>query len=390
MSTNNGEPHEKFADSIAELFHPDMNWEDITCAIKSLLALHESTKGSPPSSSLRWHVGRCDEALWKDRPAQLENDEALRAAAAPPGSVDLKVLFLKFPGMQMPAILDEIRRLQRSDRNVSRLGQQRVLDNWAEYRDRALQQPSLVDALAMVSIWDTDNAVHQAMRNAPEDKRDTSHGGLWDTHAALYIAEVLHRWKGTAPATEQKLWQLLDDIDSQSDAIKPRDLEGYRRFYLRALDIAHGRHMLLKSDGYSLTPVEPQAPAAPLPREPLAILLDCPVCHVRHIDVGEFATKPHTTHACQACGHVWKPSKEPTVGVQFLPGYQNAPTGQALVGKRARVLVPLDPSAGCVLPGGIHPVTAFDGPYGDKNQERYTVLMGTYSLQLRREDFEVL
>ncbi len=38
---------------------------------------------------------------------------------------------------------------------------------------------------------------------------------------------------------------------------------------------------------------------------------------------GEFATKPHHTHACQSCGMVWRPAIGPTVGVQFLPGFKN-------------------------------------------------------------------
>lgn len=56
---------------------------------------------------------------------------------------------------------------------------------------------------------------------------------------------------------------------------------------------------------------------------PIPMLLWCPECGERHIDVGEFATRPHHTHACQGCGHVWRPAIEPTVGVQFLPGFKN-------------------------------------------------------------------
>jgi predicted RNA-binding Zn-ribbon protein involved in translation (DUF1610 family) len=57
--------------------------------------------------------------------------------------------------------------------------------------------------------------------------------------------------------------------------------------------------------------------------EPLACLLWCPECGKRHIDEGEFATKPHHTHACQACGMTWRPAIQPTTGVQFLPGFKN-------------------------------------------------------------------
>jgi hypothetical protein len=58
--------------------------------------------------------------------------------------------------------------------------------------------------------------------------------------------------------------------------------------------------------------------------ELLEILLFCPRCKEQHIDVGTFATKPHKDHACQHCGLVWRPCKQPSVGVQFFTGYRNA------------------------------------------------------------------
>lgn len=56
---------------------------------------------------------------------------------------------------------------------------------------------------------------------------------------------------------------------------------------------------------------------------PIPMILTCPSCSKRHIDEGEFATKPHHTHACQHCGMVWRPAIVPTVGVRFLPGFKN-------------------------------------------------------------------
>lgn len=53
------------------------------------------------------------------------------------------------------------------------------------------------------------------------------------------------------------------------------------------------------------------------------LLLTCPVCTARHVDEAEFAEKPHHTHACQTCGHVWRPAVVNTHGVRFLPGYKN-------------------------------------------------------------------
>lgn len=59
-------------------------------------------------------------------------------------------------------------------------------------------------------------------------------------------------------------------------------------------------------------------------RGPIPIRLECPSCGELHIDEGKFATKPHHTHACQHCGHVWRPAIVDTVGVRFLPGFKNA------------------------------------------------------------------
>lgn len=57
--------------------------------------------------------------------------------------------------------------------------------------------------------------------------------------------------------------------------------------------------------------------------DPTPMLLWCPECGERHIDVGEFATKEHHTHACQHCGMVWRPAIGPTFGVQWLPGFKD-------------------------------------------------------------------
>jgi len=49
------------------------------------------------------------------------------------------------------------------------------------------------------------------------------------------------------------LWGMLDDIDTASDMIKPRDLEGYKRFYEYAMKKAAERHGIAHSpDGYKL------------------------------------------------------------------------------------------------------------------------------------------
>lgn len=56
---------------------------------------------------------------------------------------------------------------------------------------------------------------------------------------------------------------------------------------------------------------------------PIPMYLTCPKCGERHIDEGEFATRPHHTHSCQSCGLTWRPAVICTVGVQFLPGFKS-------------------------------------------------------------------
>lgn len=66
------------------------------------------------------------------------------------------------------------------------------------------------------------------------------------------------------------------------------------------------------------------AQRAELSPAPIPMLLWCPECGTRHIDQGEFAEKRHHTHACQSCGHVWRPAIHDTVGVKFLPGFKDS------------------------------------------------------------------
>lgn len=75
---------------------------------------------------------------------------------------------------------------------------------------------------------------------------------------------------------------------------------------------------------------------------PIPMILTCPMCSARHIDRGEFATKPHHTHACQSCGMVWRPAIAPTVGVEFLPGFRD--TDLARIRAIASARVRLDPN----------------------------------------------
>ena len=51
----------------------------------------------------------------------------------------------------------------------------------------------------------------------------------------------------------EKLWSIIDDIDTISDAIKPSDLTGYKLFYEAVMKKQKERHKYMYSqDGYNL------------------------------------------------------------------------------------------------------------------------------------------
>lgn len=70
-----------------------------------------------------------------------------------------------------------------------------------------------------------------------------------------------------------------------------------------------------------------QGEALAIKDAPIPMRIVCPECRALHVDEGEFATKPHHTHACQACGNVWRPAIIATVGVRFLPGFKDREDG---------------------------------------------------------------
>lgn len=81
----------------------------------------------------------------------------------------------------------------------------------------------------------------------------------------------------------------------------------------------HGCH----AAGWSIIVGELQTQVDLVLDMPIPMRLQCPECHMLHIDEGELMTKPHHTHSCQSCGMTWRPAVVNTVGVRFLPGFKN-------------------------------------------------------------------
>ena len=48
--------------------------------------------------------------------------------------------------------------------------------------------------------------------------------------------------------------------------------------------------------------------------EPVPMKLYCPKCYTQHLDEGEWKTRLHKTHQCQACKHKWRDYEIATVG----------------------------------------------------------------------------
>lgn len=46
------------------------------------------------------------------------------------------------------------------------------------------------------------------------------------------------------------------------------------------------------------------------------VVIHCPQCGAQHIDDGEWAARPHRSHLCSNCGHIWRVSDVFTRGVR--------------------------------------------------------------------------
>jgi hypothetical protein len=77
---------------------------------------------------------------------------------------------------------------------------------------------------------------------------------------------VTYTAAGCVTTESAELWQMLDDIDTFSDAIKPSTPEGYKAFYENTMKRIQLRHSIHKSNGYELFPrgvMPPEAQCAP-------------------------------------------------------------------------------------------------------------------------------
>lgn len=107
---------------------------------------------------------------------------------------------------------------------------------------------------------------------------------------------------------------------SREDAIFISNAPADVAYLLEAVERLQGELDLRPAPAHFHLCVECDKPITP---EPLDLF--CPACGLRHVDEGEWVSRPHKTHRCVAytstdghvtagCGHEWRPYAHPTVG----------------------------------------------------------------------------
>lgn len=71
----------------------------------------------------------------------------------------------------------------------------------------------------------------------------------------------------------------------------------------------------INANGSPKHPLYLRKDLVPRPYTARGLRLDCPVCGVQHIDEGHWRGRRHRKHLCAACGHIWMPFEDHTVGV---------------------------------------------------------------------------
>ena len=211
--------------------------------------------------------------------------------------------------------------IQRAEEAEAELVEVRERQQLAEASEARLVDESLEIARALgvdtSGDYDLPGAAREMReeRDAARSEQDRVRRDLWTVIEPLIAArsaqhetvrEVLdraHRLHGLTDGGDPR-WIRAVDTDGCADA-------------LDALMVAVRAHVDAGRPGLHTAGEEPPVP--------IPMVLHCPECRARHIDEGDFASKPHHTHSCQGCGFTWRPAVVPTVGARFLPGFKNDP-----------------------------------------------------------------
>lgn len=67
--------------------------------------------------------------------------------------------------------------------------------NIVEAANRACEEPTLIDALTWIAVWESERAIQQAKEYFETGVRTGSHGGGWDTCFRISFEYVMKRWE---------------------------------------------------------------------------------------------------------------------------------------------------------------------------------------------------
>lgn len=97
-----------------------------------------------------------------------------------------------------------------------------------------------------VRMWDNGEFMWNYHKGDEIGSKEINPWRIWTT----FIKPTLTAERAKA----EKLWDLLDEIDTLPDALHPNTIEAHERCWKLMVETAKKRHKILSTDGYTLTP----------------------------------------------------------------------------------------------------------------------------------------
>lgn len=210
-----------------------------------------------------------------------------------------------------------------------------AIDHLTEERDDAnsswaaqVEQTNLMRARMRTALDDISVAVGLASKIVDGEHVGSEQWTATATAAITRAAGKIVTGMRDAAEMEETWHQRCREAENLVSAIATK--LGVERSTLKSPWVDSARAAIFAAvDRLTLTKMQ-QRYVDTLESNPIPMRLVCPgtkadgsPCARLHIDTGEFATRLHHTHACQFCGHVWRPAIVHTVGVEFLPGFRD-------------------------------------------------------------------
>ncbi len=171
-------------------------------------------------------------------------------------------------------------------------------------RTRVIDQGETLDGGPRLAMLHSENIEGWFVGYSPRNHSNCAEGPIGDWRAlAEEILGVRADDADALVAEVRRLTAALGDVTASRDAYRRAKSENDERF-MRERDEAR--------DALAAVTVErdrlQRACDEGLPRE----YIECPACHAQHVEGARFdkpeidgRTRPHHTHRCYACAHVW-------------------------------------------------------------------------------------